>query len=64
MGPNTTLTLALPKTGRVCPEATVGDLCLADIGIPRGVYDHLGIDYTDPFDGARLVRLNAVNKRG
>ncbi|WP_416838299.1 NAD(P)H-hydrate epimerase [Haloferax sp. DFSO52] len=53
--PDTTLTLALPKTGLA--RAAVGDLLLADIGIPRGVYDILDIDYTDPFDGARRVWL-------
>ena len=53
--PDTTLTLALPKTGLA--EATVGGLLLADIGIPRGVYETLDIDYTDPFDGARRVWL-------
>ncbi|WP_411967658.1 NAD(P)H-hydrate epimerase [Haloferax sp. YSSS75] len=53
--PDTTLTLALPKTGLA--EAAVGDLLLADIGIPRGVYDALDVDYTDPFEGARRVWL-------
>ncbi|KAB1197586.1 MULTISPECIES: NAD(P)H-hydrate epimerase [Haloferax] len=53
--PDVSLTLALPKTGLA--EAAVGDLLLADIGIPRGVYDTLGIDYTDPFAGARRVWL-------
>ncbi|WP_396611024.1 NAD(P)H-hydrate epimerase [Haloferax sp. S1W] len=53
--PDTTLTLALPKTGLA--EATVGDLLLADIGIPRGAYDSLDIDYADPFGGARRVWL-------
>ncbi|ELZ87264.1 sugar kinase [Haloferax elongans ATCC BAA-1513] len=55
--PDTTLTLALPKTGLATAEA--GDLLLADIGIPRGVYDSLGIDYADPFDGARRVWLRS-----
>ncbi|KAB1187018.1 MULTISPECIES: NAD(P)H-hydrate epimerase [Haloferax] len=53
--PDTTLTLALPKTGLTA--ATAGDLVLADIGIPRGVYDELDIDYRDPFAGARRVWL-------
>lgn len=37
-----TLTLALPKTG--LDVAAVGDLFLADIGIPREVYRRSGID--------------------
>lgn len=37
-----TLTLALPKTG--LDAATVGDLWLADIGIPGEVYRRVGID--------------------
>jgi NAD(P)H-hydrate epimerase len=53
--PETTLTLALPKTGLA--NAEVGDVFLADIGIPRGVYERLGIDYLDPFGGARRVPL-------
>ncbi len=43
-----TLTLALPKTG-LLPEKT-GALFLADVGIPGAVYAKLGIDYTSPFD--------------
>ncbi|UVE51302.1 NAD(P)H-hydrate epimerase [Haloferax larsenii] len=56
--PDTTLTLALPKTGLATAEA--GDLLLADIGIPRGVYDSLDIDYADPFAGARRVWLRRL----
>ena len=36
-----TLTLALPKTGLAAPE--VGELWLADIGIPSGVFREAGI---------------------
>lgn len=39
---STTLTLALPKTG--LDAAEVGDLWLADIGIPGEVYRRLGIE--------------------
>lgn len=49
-----TLTLALPKTGL----GGVGDLWLADIGIPAGVYGRVGVDYTPPFAGHYRVRLN------
>jgi NAD(P)H-hydrate epimerase len=40
----TTLTLALPKTGFLAPSASlyVGDLYLADISIPRKVYQRFG----------------------
>ena len=40
----TTLTLALPKTGFLAPGASryVGDLYLADISIPRKVYQSFG----------------------
>ena len=37
-----TMTLALPKTGLAA--TAVGDLWLADIGIPQGVYQRLGLD--------------------
>jgi NAD(P)H-hydrate epimerase len=41
---NATLTLALPKTGFLAPGASayVGDLYLADISIPRKVYQSVG----------------------
>jgi NAD(P)H-hydrate epimerase len=39
-----TLTLALPKTGFLAPSATpyLGDLYLADISIPRKIYESFG----------------------
>ena len=39
-----TITLGLPKTGFLAPNASrlLGDLFLADISIPRGVYENLG----------------------
>jgi NAD(P)H-hydrate epimerase len=39
-----TLTLALPKTGFLSPSASpyIGDLYLADISIPRKVYQSFG----------------------
>lgn len=45
--PQWTMTLALPKTG--LHAEIVGDLWLADIGIPEGVYHQLNIDYVSPF---------------
>lgn len=53
--PARTLTLALPKTG-LLPDKT-GELRLADIGIPPGVYHRLGLDYQPPFGSGFLVPL-------
>ena len=55
-----TLTLALPKTGLTVPEARpcVGELYLADIGVPRGLYADVGL--TDPgplFEHGDVLRL-------
>lgn len=56
-----TLTLALPKCGLEAPAAqsAVGDLYLADIGIPPALYDdlELGGDVTDLFAQTDRVRL-------
>lgn len=52
--PDATMTLALPKTGL---EGLDGDLVLADIGIPGGVFARAGVAYVDPFDGADRVPL-------
>jgi NAD(P)H-hydrate epimerase len=54
--PDWTMTLALPKTG-LLPGRT-GELFLADIGIPEGVYRRMGLDYTAPFGGRSWVRLD------
>ena len=52
--PETTVTLAVPKTGLgTCP----GQLVLADIGIPRVVYDRLDIAYDDPFGREWWIEL-------
>jgi len=52
--PDRTVTLALPKTGL---DAGTGRLYLADIGIPRTVYERLGIAYEPPFGDDDWVRL-------
>lgn len=44
--PERTVTLALPKTGLVDRDES---LVLADIAIPRTVYDRLDIEYENPF---------------
>ena len=50
-----TLTLALPKTG--LGPAETGALYLADIGIPAGVYERIGLEYTPPFGDRFCVPL-------
>ncbi|MDZ7745816.1 MAG: NAD(P)H-hydrate epimerase [Halobacteriales archaeon] len=52
--PERVVTLALPKTGLT---AVTGSLYLADIGIPRTVYDRLDIDYEMPFGTQEWVEL-------
>jgi NAD(P)H-hydrate epimerase len=54
--PGWTMTLALPKTG-LLPERT-GELFLADIGIPEGVYRRMGLNYIAPFGGRSWVCLD------
>jgi NAD(P)H-hydrate epimerase len=52
-----TMTLALPKTG--LDAAGVGELWLADIGIPRATFAEAGIETPrSVFRGRHLVRLN------
>ncbi|HEU0296583.1 MAG TPA: NAD(P)H-hydrate epimerase [Anaerolineales bacterium] len=56
-----TLTLALPKRGLLAPKAEplVGDLYLADIGVPPELYaaPSLGLKVISPFSAETLVRL-------
>jgi NAD(P)H-hydrate epimerase len=54
--PDRTLTLALPKTGL---DGRAVDLVLADIGLPRVVFERAGVAYPDPgpFTGGYRVRL-------
>ena len=59
--PNTTLTLALPKTG--LNEANAGEVILADIGIPVGVYRRMGLDYENPFDSRFGVPITTIPVR-
>ncbi len=53
-----TLTLALPKTGLL--PAVTGKLILADIGIPKKVYEIAGIKYKNPFGNKFMVKLSPV----
>lgn len=54
-----TLTLALPKTGFERQEArqVVGELYLADIGVPPELYDRLGINVGSLFNTGEIRRL-------
>lgn len=54
-----TMTLALPKTGLVQPEVrhVVGDLYLADIGVPDVVYRDIGVEVGAIFTHETLIRL-------
>lgn len=54
VSPARTVTLALPKTGL---DALAGKLYLADISIPRTVYERLDIEYEPPFGDDDWVRL-------
>lgn len=54
--PRWTMTLALPKTGLLAGQT--GELFLADIGIPEGVYRRMGLNYIAPFGGGSWVRLD------
>lgn len=54
-----TVTLALPKTGLLKADPSItGDIWLADIGVPSGVYQRIGVTVpTDVFAHDGLVRL-------
>ncbi len=55
-----TLTLALPKTGLMKPQAkdAVGRLYLADIGVPNVIYREIGIEVGSIFARDALIPLN------
>jgi NAD(P)H-hydrate epimerase len=52
--PERTLTLALPKTGL---QRVLGDLYLADIGIPPEVFQRLGVPFQPPFEEKYWIPL-------
>lgn len=54
-----TLTLALPKVGLLSPAArpVVGELYLADIGVPPELYRRLGLDIGPIFGEDTIVRI-------
>lgn len=55
-----TLTLALPKTGLMTPQAKpyVGDLYLADISVSPELYQRLGIEVPNFFAIDRILQVN------
>jgi len=52
-----TLTLALPKAGLLVAPALVGRLYLADISVPRLVYERMGLRVGDLFAGGAVVEI-------
>jgi len=54
-----TLTLALPKTGLTSPaaRAVIGELAVADIGIPAAVYARVGVSVGPLFSERSIVRV-------
>lgn len=61
-----TLTLALPKTGFAAPSAhaRLGDLYLADIGVPPGLYRRLGLKVGPLFAEGDTVALRWGGEAG
>jgi NAD(P)H-hydrate epimerase len=55
-----TLTLALPKTGLLTPQVKdyVGNLYLADISVPRELYQHMGIEVPNLFAKDSITKVN------
>ncbi len=54
-----TLALALPLTGLLrAPAAVVGELYLADIGVPMALYESLGLTVPPVFAQGAMVRLS------
>lgn len=55
-----TMTLALPKTGLLVPDAQkyVGALYLADIGVPDALYRQMGVTVGSIFAHGTLIRLS------
>jgi NAD(P)H-hydrate epimerase len=60
-----TLTLALPKTGLLVPAAreVVGELAVADIGVPPAAYGRIGIDVDVLFATADVVDYSWTQTR-
>ena len=58
---DSTMTLALPKKGLLSPVAhrVVGDLYLADIGVPPSLYKHLGLPSLPLFSEETVLSLKS-----
>lgn len=58
-----TLTLALPKQGLLTPtgQALSGDLYLADISVPPGLYRRLGLEVPPLFSAGTVLPLTVVD---
>jgi len=54
--PHKTITLALPKTG-LYPEKC-GEIILTDIGIPKFVYEKIGLKYNSPFLDKYIIPIS------
>lgn len=56
----TTLTLALPKVGLLTDSAKkcVGKLYVADLSVPKNIYDRLGIDAPLLFEHQEILRMH------
>ena len=54
-----TLTLALPKSGLLTTQAAdyVGELYLADISVPRELYQHIGVEVPNLFESDSIVQV-------
>jgi NAD(P)H-hydrate epimerase len=56
---NATLTVALPKTGLIADYAStyIGNLYLADIGVPPVLYKRLGLEVATLFSAGEILQL-------
>lgn len=56
---NETITLALPKTGLLKDEAKpyVGELFVADLSVPREVYEKLNIEVPTLFEKSEIIKV-------
>jgi NAD(P)H-hydrate epimerase len=63
---NATLTLALPKRGLLTQQAKpfVGDLFLADIGVPPELYRRLGIEIGPVFAEGTIIPISGGDRHG
>lgn len=59
-----TMTLALPKTGLLKPEAkaATGELYLADISVPISLYSEMDLNVSPIFTHDTLVKLEVANE--